>query len=85
MKVKGKTVEQGAGDQGLMFGFACDETDVLMPWPITYAHRLVQRQSEVRKSNQLDWLGPDAKSQVSVVYEGRQTGIDRYRGTVNAA
>ena len=64
-----KTVEQGAGDQGLMFGFACDETDVLMPWPITYAHRLVQRQSEVRKSNGLDWLGPDAKSQVSVVYE----------------
>ena len=66
---QGEDVEQGAGDQGLMFGFACDETDVLMPWPITYAHRLVQRQSEVRKSNGLDWLGPDAKSQVSVVYE----------------
>ena len=66
---QGEDVEQGAGDQGLMFGFACDETDVLMPWPITYAHRLVQRQSEVRKSNRLDWLGPDAKSQVSVVYE----------------
>ncbi len=66
---EGEDTEQGAGDQGLMFGFACDETDVLMPWPITYAHRLVQRQSEVRKSGRLDWLGPDAKSQVSVVYE----------------
>ena len=66
---EGEDIEQGAGDQGLMFGFACDETDVLMPWPITYAHRLVQRQSEVRKSGRLDWLGPDAKSQVSVVYE----------------
>ena len=69
---QGVDVEQGAGDQGLMFGFACDETDVLMPWPITYAHRLVQRQSEVRKSDQLDWLGPDAKSQVSVVYEAHK-------------
>ncbi|MDE0310481.1 MAG: methionine adenosyltransferase [Acidiferrobacterales bacterium] len=66
---EGEDTEQGAGDQGLMFGFACDETDVLMPWPITYAHRLVQRQSEVRKGGRLDWLGPDAKSQVSVVYE----------------
>lgn len=66
---EGEDTEQGAGDQGLMFGFACDETDVLMPWPITYAHRLVQRQSEVRKSGRLSWLGPDAKSQVSVVYE----------------
>lgn len=66
---EGEDTEQGAGDQGLMFGFACDETDVLMPWPITYAHRLVQRQSEVRKSGKLSWLGPDAKSQVTVVYE----------------
>ncbi len=66
---EGEDTEQGAGDQGLMFGFACDETDVLMPWPITYAHRLVQRQSEVRKNGRLSWLGPDAKSQVSVVYE----------------
>ncbi len=66
---EGEDVEQGAGDQGLMFGYACDETDVLMPWPITYAHRLVRQQAEVRKSGRLDWLGPDAKSQVSVVYD----------------
>ena len=66
---EGDDAEQGAGDQGLMFGFACNETDVLMPWPITYAHRLVGRQAEVRKSKTLDWLGPDAKSQISVCYE----------------
>lgn len=66
---QGEDIEQGAGDQGLMFGFACDETDVLMPWPITYSHRLVRQQSEVRRSGRLDWLGPDAKSQVSVRYE----------------
>lgn len=66
---EGDDTEQGAGDQGLMFGFACNETDVCMPLPITYAHRLVRRQSEVRKQNRLDWLGPDAKSQVSVHYE----------------
>ena len=66
--------EQGAGDQGLMFGFACDETDVLMPWPITYAHRLVKKQAELRKTenSSLKWLGPDAKSQVSVVYDEYQ-------------
>ena len=69
---EGLDKEQGAGDQGLMFGFACDETDVLMPWPITYAHRLVKRQAEVRKGGGFDWLGPDAKSQVSVVYEDNQ-------------
>ena len=66
---EGEDKEQGAGDQGLMFGYACDETDVLMPLPITYAHRLVQRQAKVRKDGILDWLGPDAKAQVSVVYE----------------
>jgi S-adenosylmethionine synthetase len=61
--------KQGAGDQGLMFGYASDETDVLMPAPITYAHRLVQRQAEVRKARQLKWLRPDAKSQVTMRYE----------------
>ena len=53
--------EQGAGDQGLMFGYATNETDVLMPAPITYAHRLVQRQAQVRKNGTLPWLRPDAK------------------------
>ncbi|MEK6731527.1 MAG: methionine adenosyltransferase [Pseudomonadota bacterium] len=64
--------EQGAGDQGLMFGYACDETDVLMPAPITYAHRLVKKQSEARKSKKLPWLRPDAKSQVTFVYENHK-------------
>ncbi|MFC3120988.1 methionine adenosyltransferase [Agaribacter flavus] len=69
--------EQGAGDQGLMFGYASNETDVLMPAPITYAHRLVQRQAEVRRNGTLDWLRPDAKSQVTFVYEnGKPVGID---------
>jgi len=61
--------EQGAGDQGLMFGYATNETDVLMPAPITYAHRLVRRQAEVRKNGALPWLRPDAKSQVTFRYE----------------
>ena len=61
--------EQGAGDQGLMFGYATNETDVLMPAPITYSHRLVRKQAEVRKTGKLDWLRPDAKSQVTFVYE----------------
>ena len=61
--------EQGAGDQGLMFGYATNETDVLMPAPITYSHRLVQQQAFVRKSGKLGWLRPDAKSQVSFVYD----------------
>jgi S-adenosylmethionine synthetase len=64
--------EQGAGDQGLMFGYASNETDVLMPAPITFSHRLVKRQSEVRKNGTLDWLRPDAKSQVTFVYEDNQ-------------
>jgi S-adenosylmethionine synthetase len=69
--------EQGAGDQGLMFGYATNETDVLMPAPITYAHRLVQRQAEMRKENILPWLRPDAKSQVTLRYQdGKVTGID---------
>lgn len=65
----GLDLDQGAGDQGLMFGYACDETDVLMPMPITYAHRLVKRQSEIRKTGVLPWLRPDAKSQVTIEYE----------------
>ncbi len=69
--------EQGAGDQGMMFGYASNETDVLMPAPITYSHRLVHKQSEVRKSGQCSWLRPDAKSQVTFVYEdGKPTGIN---------
>ncbi len=70
--------EQGAGDQGLMFGFATNETDVLMPAPITYAHRLVKRQAEVRKNGTLNWLRPDAKSQVTFVYDDddKIVGID---------
>ena len=74
---QGLDLDQGAGDQGLMFGYACNETDVLMPFAITYAHRLVKKQAEVRKSGKLGWLRPDAKSQVTVVYEGGQpTYID---------
>ncbi|MBN2646384.1 MAG: methionine adenosyltransferase [Thiotrichales bacterium] len=69
--------EQGAGDQGLMFGYASNETDVLMPAPIFYAHRLMERQAYVRKSGQLDWLRPDAKSQVTLRYQdGKPVAID---------
>jgi S-adenosylmethionine synthetase len=69
--------EQGAGDQGLMFGYASNETDVFMPAPITYAHRLVRRQAAVRKNGTLPWLRPDAKSQLSFRYENdRPVGID---------
>jgi S-adenosylmethionine synthetase len=65
----GVDLDQGAGDQGLMFGYASNETEVLMPMPITYAHRLVKRQAEVRKAGRLVWLRPDAKSQVTIEYE----------------
>src|SRR6266403_3548614 len=68
--------EQGAGDQGLMFGFACDETPELMPAPIMFAHRLGRELTRIRKSGKAEWLRPDAKSQVSVVYEnGKPVGI----------
>lgn len=69
--------EQGAGDQGIMFGYATNETEVLMPAPITYAHRLMQRQAAVRKNGTLPWLRPDAKSQVTFQYDqGKIVGID---------
>jgi S-adenosylmethionine synthetase len=70
-------LDQGAGDQGLMFGYACDETDVLMPAAIHYAHSLVRRQAELRKSGRLPWLRPDAKSQVTLRYvDGRPHSVD---------
>jgi len=70
-------LNQGAGDQGLMFGYACDETDTLMPLPIYLAHRVVERQSQLRRDGRLNWLRPDAKSQVTVRYmEGKPHSID---------
>ena len=75
---EGENKEQGAGDQGLMFGYASDETDVLMPAPITYSHRLVEKQAEIRKSGKLSFLRPDAKSQISFRYDtdGNPVAID---------
>jgi S-adenosylmethionine synthetase len=74
---EGLDLDQGAGDQGLMFGYACDETPELMPFPIYYAHRLVERQSQLRKDGRLPWLRPDAKSQVTVRYvDGKPHSID---------
>jgi S-adenosylmethionine synthetase len=73
----GMDLEQGAGDQGLMYGYACDETPQYMPVPIYYAHRLMERQSELRRDGRLPWLRPDAKSQVSVRYvDGKPHHID---------
>ncbi|MGH1439421.1 MAG: methionine adenosyltransferase [Cellvibrionaceae bacterium] len=74
---EGDNKDQGAGDQGLMFGYATNETDVLMPAPIYYSHRLVERQAKMRKENVLPWLRPDAKSQVTLRYEnGKPIAID---------
>lgn len=74
---EGADKEQGAGDQGLMFGYATNETDVLMPAPITYSHRLVERQAQLRKQRALKWLRPDAKSQVTLRYEdGKPVAVD---------
>jgi S-adenosylmethionine synthetase len=74
---EGAHMEQGAGDQGLMFGYATNETDVLMPAPIYYSHRLVERQAQLRKDGTLPWLRPDAKSQVTLRYEkGKPVAID---------
>ena len=78
-------LNQGAGDQGLMFGYACDETPSLMPFPIYYAHRLVQRQSEVRRDGRLPFLRPDAKSQVTVRYADGKPVARRHRRAVHAA
>jgi len=74
---KGLDLDQGAGDQGLMFGYACDETPVLMPAPIYYAHRLVERQADLRRDGRLPWLRPDAKSQVTLRYvDGKPHSVD---------
>ena len=74
---EGLDLDQGAGDQGLMFGYACNETPALMPLPIHYAHRLMERQAEVRRDGRLSWLRPDAKSQLSVRYvDGKPVAID---------
>lgn len=78
---EGLDLAQGAGDQGLMFGYACDETPTLMPFPIYYAHRLVQRQAELRKDGRLPWLRPDAKSQLTCVYDS-ETGLPKRIDTV---
>ena len=76
-KAQDDNLDQGAGDQGLMFGYACDETSVLMPAPIYYAHRLVERQAMLRKDGRLPWLRPDAKSQVTLKYvDGKPAEID---------
>tara|TARA_B100001063_G_scaffold33656_1_gene26961 strand:- start:142 stop:1341 length:1200 start_codon:yes stop_codon:yes gene_type:complete len=73
---EGENLEQGAGDQGLMFGYACNETDSLMPLPIDLSHRLVKQQADIMKSGEISWLRPDAKSQVSVIYSDNGKKIE---------
>ena len=79
---EGVDLDMGAGDQGLMFGYACDETPTLMPFAIYYAHRLMQRQSEVRKSGLLPWLRPDAKAQLTCVYNAETGKVKRIDAVV---
>ena len=74
---EGLDLEQGAGDQGLMFGYACDETPVLMPFAIYSSHRLMQRQSELRRNGSLPWLRPDAKAQITAVYDSETGKVKR--------
>lgn len=74
---QGLDLNQGAGDQGLMFGYACDETPTLMPFAIYYSHRLMQRQSEIRKSGALPWLRPDAKAQLTCIYDAETGKVKR--------
>ena len=74
---EGLDLDMGAGDEGLMFGYACDETPTLMPFAIYYAHRLMQRQSEVRKDGRLPWLRPDAKAQLTCVYDSDSGKVKR--------
>ena len=74
---EGLDLEQGAGDQGLMFGYACDETPVLMPFAIYYSHRLMQCQSELRRNGSLPWLRPDAKAQITAVYDSKTGKVKR--------